>query len=152
MPGRPPNSTLLNFWEALHAYPPAVIRLAARATTAGKHVRALSHREIAITANIPLARVLEISQLLTWEPVLIGEAKRFCEACGFDPTNAQHRRRQCGYLRKCQQKYPGRAPHYLRTSPLWSTEILPLIQSVRSQTGCSTGSPRSPSPATKFAA
>jgi hypothetical protein len=142
----------LSCWDWLRVFPPAVVRLAARTATAGKNVRALSHREIAIAANIPLVRVEEISGLLSWETVTLGEAERFVAACGFDPTNAKHRHRQREYLRVCQTKYPGQPPHYLRSSPLWSLELLPLIRRIKSPMKSSVGSNPSVSPSTKYAA
>lgn len=129
----------MNFWESLDAYPPLVVRLCARRSKGGKNVVALTNQEIAIETGIPLIRINEISQLLSWEYMTISEARRFCQACRFDPTMASDRKKQAIYTRVCQIKRPNQPPQYLRNSPLWTTYFLPLIQRLKSFNASSTG-------------
>lgn len=150
--GRPRHSATLQFWEALEAFPPIFVRLAARRRVAGKNVTALSHEEIAITTGIPLERIVEISESFTWENVTIGEARSFCRACEFDPTRAEDRERQREYLRSCQKRYPDRPPHYLRNSPWWNSQFQPLIHRLKSIRMPSIDSEPQPSLAARSAA
>lgn len=147
--GRPPRSLTPTFWQSLRQFPPILVRLSARFVIGGKNVRALSHREIAIASGIPLSRCNAIGEAFSWDDITIAEAEGFCAACNFDPTNAQHRERQRDYTRLCQTKYPTRPPHYLRNSPFWTTEFLPLIQRLKI---FSADSMKSPSPEKKCGA
>lgn len=149
---RPNHTQSLTGWGWLREFPPIIVRLSARFAVAGKNVRAPSHREVAISAGIPLARVMAISESFSWDNITVKEAERFCAACGFDPTNARDRRRQITYIRSCQTKHPGRPPHYLQCSPFWPTEFLPLIQRLKSQPTSSVESQKSPSAVTRSAA
>lgn len=148
---RPRNALSLNFWDAMHAFPPVMVRLAARRKGIGKNVRALSHQEIAITSGIRLSRVIAISFSLSWTDVTVGEAEAFCRACRFDPTNPADRERQRAYIRTCQNK-PNRLPHYLVSSPHWQEQFLPLVQHLKTQSAFSTDSKPSASLETKSAA
>jgi hypothetical protein len=116
-------------WKFLASYPPAKIRLMARRRMAGKTVRAVSLQEIAIASGLRLARVKVISQQLDWVGVDILEAERFCAACNFDPLNPDDRNRQFAYERSCKTRK--RRFAFLRKSPWWETEFLPLIESLR---------------------
>jgi hypothetical protein len=126
------------FWEYLKQYPPALVRLCARRSVGAKHVVAVSAQEIAILSGLPVSRVVEVSQSLSWDDITLSEARKFCEACGFDPTVGLHRKRQAIYLLVCRKKRPNQPlqpPKYLRASPHWRTEFLPLIQSLRENAG-----------------
>lgn len=106
-----------------------MIRLYARRTFSPKHVRAVSLQEIAIASGIPLARVKEIAQSVTWDGITITEAEHFCVACNFDPLNPVHRNRQAAYERTCKHR-----PHklqFLMKAPWWETESKPLIEKLR---------------------
>ena len=149
--GRPPASLSLTFWQALDSFAPIVVRLSARFVYSHDHPRAISIREIAISSGIPLSRVIQISESFSWDDVTIGEARRFCAACNFDPTNAKHRRRQYDYIQKCQT-HPNRPPHFLKVSPFWETEILPLIHRLKSHPTFSESSRKSPSHEARSAA
>ena len=92
-------------------------------------MRAVSLQEIAIAAGMPLHRVQQIAHSLTWENVTISEAERFILGCNFDPLNPADRNRQSAYERSCQNRSPFA---FLRKSPLWVTEFLPLIESLKS--------------------
>lgn len=106
-------------------FPPVAVRLAARRKIAGNNVVAISDQEVAIEMGVPLRRVLEITESLSWDGVTIGEARAFCLACRFDPTDANDRNRQYDYIRQCQKRR--RPPQYLLSSPLWESQFLPLI-------------------------
>ena len=149
--GRPPKSLTPTFWQALDAFAPIVVRLSARFVYVHDHPRAISIREIAISSGIPLSRVIQISESFSWDDVTIGEARRFCAACNFDPTSAKDRRRQNDYIQKCQT-HPNRPPHFLKVSPFWETELLPLIHRLRSHPIYSADSRKSPSLEVKSAA
>ena len=141
----------LRFWDDLRSYPPILVRISARRSVGGNNCRALSSEEIAITADIPLDRVLEISALPTWEEVTIGEAERFCRACNFDPTNPSDIKRQREYARSCLTN-PNRLPfQYLRRSPLWKTEFRPLVELLsKFQKSARSDSPSHPQTTTGF--
>ena len=110
-------------WQQMHANPPALVRLCARRRLKRKTVRAISLQEIAIASGLPLARVQVISQSLNWEGISIPEAERFCAGCNFDPMNPVDRNRQSAYRRSCKNQPFA----FLRKSPWWETEFLPLI-------------------------
>lgn len=149
---RPRHASTLQFWEALEAFPPILVRLAARRCVAGKNVVALSHQEIAITAGIPLTRVVQISESFSFDDVTVGETRRFCAACNFDPTRPADRERQREYLRQCQIRQMHQPPYYLRHSPWWESQFQPLILRLRLIKTPSIDSERSPLVATKSAA
>jgi len=118
----------IGFWESLRAYPPIFVRISARCSTGGNNRRALSSEELAISSDIPLDRIHEISTHLAWDEITVGEAERFCKACNFDPTNPAHIKRQREYARSCLT-HPHRIPFlYLRRSPWWVTEFKPLVE------------------------
>lgn len=150
--GRPPHAITPSCWRALDLFPPIVVRLNARVPTVGKGRRWPAHAEVAISAGLSFSRVLAISESLSWERVRIGEARRFCAACGFDPTNAKDRKRMATYLNLCQKTHPNQPPHLLRSSPQWETEIQPLIALLRGSMERSGASEKSAFPAVSSAA
>ena len=81
-----------NMWKHLSKFSPSLVRLMARRKVSGKSkVEAISNQEIAITADIPIDRVIEISMAFDWSSIPIGEAQSFCSACQFDPFSAADR-------------------------------------------------------------
>ena len=112
-------------WEFLEAYPPPYCRLLAKRPGGGTCDMAITDAELAITSGIPMQRIHEISRLDSWDGVPAGEMKRFFAACNFDPTNSAHRLRVNQYNSVCTKRktVPFR---YLRRSPKWETEFLPL--------------------------
>lgn len=118
-------------WRHLHDNPPAMVRLMARRRITGKQVVALTLREIAIASGMPLARVTEISFRDSWSGIGIDEAEKFCAACQFDPTRYADRNRKDAYNRACKRHRPFK---YLMVSPVWETELKPLISRLRSRT------------------
>lgn len=120
----------MTVWQCLAEFPPVMVRLAARRPLTSTSCASLSYAEIAIASALPIARVVEISHLFSWDTVTIGELRRFCAACYFDPSSHRDRDRQYDILRKCK-KQPNQPPRYLRRSPYWRSEILPLIEHLR---------------------
>ena len=114
-------------WKYLKKFSPALVRLLARRQvgTSKAKVEAITNQEIAVTADLPVDRVIEISMLLDWEEVTIGEAIRFFKACGFDPFSSADRNRASAYLRA------GATFKYLQNHPHWDTFFKPLIQHVQ---------------------
>ena len=112
-------------WEMFDKFPPPLVRCLARRKVAGSHIVALSDQEIAMSADLSLDKIKEISQSLTWDDITIEEAQKFCSACNFDVFNSLDRNRAGAYLRK------GAKFLYLRTSPYWVDTFLPLIKLMR---------------------
>jgi hypothetical protein len=144
---------IFNFWGAFSEYPPVFIRLQARRRVGtSKHVEAMSDEEVAITSGLPLVRIQEIQQKLSWADIPFAEMHKFCLGCNFDPTNSGDRTRLQAYQYACQ-KNPQRPPFlYLRKSPHWETVFRPLIRRLRSLPTSLRESSPLPSPARKSAA
>lgn len=119
-------------WKYLTQNPPYLVRLMARRSVGGKNVVSMSLAEIAIASGLPLHRVQEISLSDTWDSITVSEATRFCAACNFDPLSTQDRNRKAAYFRACQNVPPIQRFAFLRKSPTWKTELLPLISRLRS--------------------
>lgn len=113
----------ITFWEALQAFPPYYIRMLAK----NGHSTALSDAEIAIASGIDINRVREIKCMTRWDDVTMGEVLRFTLACNFDPTRQKDRARAHNYERVCLKRNV--MPYkYLRKSPKWESEILPVMR------------------------
>jgi hypothetical protein len=118
-------------WKLLTEHPPALIRLFARRRAENGVTVVMTMQEISISSGIPIARCREISGRVDWSDVTVEEAQRFIAGCGWDPLNYKDRNRKNAYTRSCQtakRKY-----HYLKSSPLWATELAPLITLLRSK-------------------
>ena len=112
-------------WDYLAAFPPPYCRMLAKEPGSGMVDMAVTDEELAIRAGIPVTRIREISRMENWDGVPHGEMRRFFNACNFDPTNAAHRERVTRYQSICQKRKS--VPfQYLRRSPRWETEFLPL--------------------------
>lgn len=118
-----------SFWPHLESFPPIKVRLLAhrplRSST--RTCLALTDAEVAIASGLELDRVRQISRMLDWANVRVGEMKAFCAACRFDPTIAQHRQRLVDYESKClaRQSQPFQ---WIHRSPVFESEFLPLIK------------------------
>ena len=112
-------------WKHLADHPPVLCRLLARRRIKAKQVVAMSSQEVAISSGLPLSRVIEISRLTSWDTVTVAEAERFLAGCGFDPLKAEDRNRKNAYQRSCKNRTKF---VYLKSSPLWKTEFVPLIR------------------------
>lgn len=86
-------------WDKFRQYPPPLVRVFARRREA-KRAFELTDQEIAVTARLPVKRIVEISQTPTWDEVPIGEARAFCRGCNFDPLDAGDRNRAMAYIRQ----------------------------------------------------
>ncbi len=119
-------------WQWLEEFPPIVVRLVARRGRAGNS-RWIDSAEIAIESDIPLARVQAIGECFDWTDVTVGEVRRFCAACRFDPTVFRDREAQRIYLYVCMTRKLSQPPAYLRRHPAWTAEILPLLHRLKSR-------------------
>lgn len=146
-----PKRSPLTFWQALEHYPPVYVRLLAKKGTLGRAVYAVNDAELAIMTGLPIERIREISRMLNWDAVTLGEARLFFEAARFDPTVGSHRKRIYNYRARCQKL--NQIPfHYLRVSPKWESEFLPLIRLLSSHPSHSTAFPSASSRATRLSA
>jgi hypothetical protein len=109
-------------WQILVEFPPPLVRLLAKEPISRKHIRALSDQEVAIVAELPLDRVRAISRKLNWDSIPVGEMKRFCMGCRFDPFDYRDRNRMRAYSRN------GPKFSYLKASPHWRDTFLPVIR------------------------
>ena len=117
-------------WQYLEAYPPPYCRLLAKEPGGGTSDMAVTDAELAIRSGISISRVREISRMDDWGAVTFDEARRFFDACNFDPTSASHRNRVTKYETVCTKRKS--VPfHYLRRSPKWETEFLPLLLRIK---------------------
>lgn len=146
-----PKRSPLTFWQALEHYPPVYVRLLAKKGTLGRAIYALTDAELAIMTGMTIERIREISRMLTWDEVTLGECRSFCDAARFDPTVGSFRKRVYNYRARCQKL--NQIPfHYLRVSPKWESEFLPLIRLLSSHPSHSTAFPGASSPAKRLSA
>lgn len=118
----------LDCWSALEKFPPYYVRMLAK----HKAATALSDAEIAISSGIPLNRIREIKLMSNWLTLTVAEVLAFTTACNFDPTSGSDRRRIDDYEAKCKKRK--KVPfQYLRKSPKWESEILPLLKMLQSR-------------------
>lgn len=110
-------------WQLVDQFPPYLVRCVARRRIGSKQIQAMSDEDIAILADIPLARVVEIYDRRRWDDVTVGEMRRFCSACDFDPENAMDRNRLNAY----KNQRGGPKFTYLKKSPWWGSVFKPLI-------------------------
>lgn len=123
-------------WDALRMFPPYYVRLLAKTG----HATALNDADIAISSGIDLNRIREIKMMRNWDLVTVGELLRFTTACNFDPMRARDRDRvkKYDYTWKTRNSIPFK---YLRSSPKWESEILPVLGILQQE--FSSSSPRS---------
>tara|TARA_R100000005_G_C4996931_1_gene203716 strand:+ start:1942 stop:2304 length:363 start_codon:yes stop_codon:yes gene_type:complete len=118
-------------WKNLEKFSPSLVRLLARRSVNNtkSKVEAISNQEIAVLAQMPVDRVIEISMSRSWDNVLVKEAQAFCSACAFDPFSSADRNRASAYLRS------GASFAYLKKHPHWATFFKPLIVHVQTTKG-----------------
>lgn len=125
-----PKAKHITFWAALQAFPPFYVRMLAKTG----HSQALSDAEIAIASGIDINRVREIKFLTVWDTVTFGEILRYTTACNFDPTRQLDRARAHKYDQICQKRNV--VPfQYLRKSPKWDSELLPVLRILQQKLG-----------------
>ena len=110
-------------WTLTDKFPPYLVRCLARRKVGTKQIQAVSDEDIAILSQIPLSRVVEIYNSRTWGDVTVGEMRRFCSACDFDPENSVDRNRVSAY----KNQRGGPKFTYLKKSPWWDSVFRPLI-------------------------
>ena len=122
------GETEITFWGALHAFPPYYVRLLAK----NGRATALSDADIAIASGIDINRIREIKFYKEWDKVTVGEMLRYTAACNFDPTRNSDRTRARDYEYQCTKRnmIPFR---FLRKSPKWESEILPVLKLLRTK-------------------
>lgn len=116
------NSGKKTPWGILIEFPPPLVRLLAKESVSRKHIRALSDREVAIGAELPLEKVRSISRSKNWDRIALGDIRSFCNGCKFDPFDYRDRNRVRAYSR-LSPKFS-----YLKCSPFWEDTFLPLIK------------------------
>jgi hypothetical protein len=123
----------LGFWEVLTEFPPYYVRCLAKNPKPGRGADlAISDADIAIVADLEINRVREISRMTDWKEVRITEFLAFTTACNFDPTDSNDRRRAYQYEYICTKRKV--VPFgYLRSSPKWESEFLPLVKIIMSR-------------------
>ena len=109
-------------WGILIEFPPPLVRLLAKESVSKKHIRALSDREVAIGAELPLERIRSISRARNWDDITLAEIRSFCGGCKFDPFDYRDRNRVRAYSRNTPKF------SYLKISPFWTDTFLPLIK------------------------
>lgn len=138
-------------WRLLESYPPIYVRLLAKKGTTGRGIKAVEDAELAITAGIPINRIRQISRMTDWKEMTVGEILQFIGACGFDPFDPRCRKRLANYW--CECKKSTQPPFlYIRASPKYLSEFLPLIRLLSSLPGFSQGFQRDFSPKLKSTA
>lgn len=110
-------------WQLVDQFPPYLVRCVARRRIGSKQIQAMSDSDLAILSQIPLERVVEIYDRANWDEVTVGEMRRFCSACDFDPENAMDRNRLNAY----KNQRGGPKFTYLKKSPWWGSVFKPLI-------------------------
>lgn len=117
-----------SFWEILEAYPPYYYRLWAKRSPRV----ALTDAEIAIASGIDLNRVRAIFRMENWHAVAVGELLSLMAACNFDLLDRRQRHRAAHYDYICKKRNV--TPfQWLRESPKWESEFLPLIRQMQSR-------------------
>jgi hypothetical protein len=103
------------------------VRLLAKQPGSGSRNLAISDCEIAIKSGIPLDRLRQLVRMTDWLAWTVEEVLNFTIACNFDPTSAVDRERIQKYTYVCRtRKIP--PFNYLRKSPLFEAEFLPLMK------------------------
>lgn len=118
-----PAATL---WQALEKFPPYFTRILAKRPGSGLRDLGLTDSDIAISSGINLSRVREINRMTNWHECTVGEVLAYTTACNFDPANPVDRQRVNQLQYVCKKR--GTRPfQYLRKSPRFESEILPIL-------------------------
>lgn len=114
-----------NFFKRARRFPPVVVRMLARVPRG----RPLTSLEISKASNIPVARVDSISRSTSWQGIDIYEMQAFCSACRVDFASRKSMKRVDTYIRGVTINGKRVPPtySYLRKSPDWEKEFLPLV-------------------------
>ena len=119
-------------WPHIEKYSPLMVRLLAHRPVreSTRVCMALTDTEVAIAAGLTLDRIRQISRMMDWSQVKVGEMRAFFTACGFDPTIGAHRGRVSDYESKCLKRN-SRPFQWLHRSPVYTEEFLPLIKKLQ---------------------
>lgn len=113
-------------WEKLNDFPPPLVRCLARVKARGRAVRALTDQEVALgSGGLTTINVRELSRSTDWSNITVGDAKKFCNGCRFDPLSSADRNRAGSYLKSNPQFI------FLRHHPHWESTFLPLIKLIK---------------------
>lgn len=127
------KGTTATLWKALEEFPPFKVRLLAKRTGSGRGDMAIIDTEIAITSALTLDRVRQMSRMTDWLECTVREVHLFCTACNFDPANPADRCRYYRYRYVCNKR--GKPPfQWLKKSPRYHSELLPLLQILKTLT------------------
>lgn len=126
------DSEISSLWPHLEKFTPLMVRLLAyrREGQSSRKCIALTDSEVAIAAGLTLDRIRQISRMMDWSQVKVGEMRAFFTACGFDPTIGAHRGRVSDYESKCLKRN-SRPFQWLHRSPVYTEEFLPLIKKLQ---------------------
>lgn len=118
-----------NFFKRANRFPPVIVRMLARVPRG----RPLTSLEISQASGIPVARVDSISRSKSWAGIDIYEMQSFCNACSVDFASRVSMKRVDTYIRGARVDGKRVPPSfaYLRKSPDWEKEYLPLIEIVK---------------------
>lgn len=115
----------LRFREKLERYPPLVCRILARKTV-NKRTVAIRTSEIVHESGLSFERVMEISRMMEWDTVPVGEMYMFMRGCNVDIETRDGQRFQYDYSRKMS-----RIPQYVIKSPEFQKVYVPLLQQLK---------------------
>jgi hypothetical protein len=126
------SKPIATLWRVLEEFPPYYVRILAKRPGSGLRDLGLTDADIAISSNIPISRVREINRMHNWHAVTLGELLAYTLACNFDPANPKDRCRvkQYEYLAKKRGYVPFQ---YLKKSPKYESEILPILHLLKSK-------------------
>jgi hypothetical protein len=120
------NKSPATLWQVLEKFPPYYVRILAKKPGSGLRDLGLTDADIAISSGITLSRVREINRSINWHECTVGEVLAFTIACNFDPANPADRSRVAQLQYVCKKR--GTKPfQYLRKSPRYESEILPIL-------------------------
>ena len=127
-----PECDTSTLWPHLEKYTPLMVRLLAHRPVreSTRTCMALTDAEVAIKSGLTIDRVRQISRMMDWTNVKVGEMRSFFTACGFDPTIGSHRGRVSDYESKCLKRQ-SRPFQWLHRSPVYEEEFLPLIKKLQ---------------------
>tara|TARA_B100000989_G_C19491900_1_gene450198 strand:- start:448 stop:765 length:318 start_codon:yes stop_codon:yes gene_type:complete len=97
------------------------VRLYAKERSGERMHSVLSDEEIAIRSGLELENIMWISRQVAWDKITVGDAKKFCMGCNFDPFDYKDRNRLSAYTRRGTYAF-------LRNSSQWHTTFQPLIK------------------------
>lgn len=132
-----------SLWRSLEDFPPYFCRILAKKPGSGLQNLGLTDADIAISSGIPISRVREMSRMLNWNECTIAEVLSFTIACNFDPANPKDRQRVNQYQYVCRKRGK-KAFQWIKMSPKYESEYLPLLQLLKAKL---LGGSSSPTPA-----